>query len=270
MYAKLPSVASKAVSEGSLRRDALDFIFETPKSRMRVRSSCSPGGDLVGRELALLDEEVRGLDVAMDDVCVVRGAQALERVLDDRRDLGEGEVLLAAEPLVEPLADEALERDPEPAVLLLAGAQDGRDEGRLDLLGDVRFAIEARDEVRVLGGPLVEDLEGDLLAASALRSVHLAHPTLADQPADLVDPADYRSWRQARLGCHIPASVARPSWPATSPACTEATFAVLPEFRRSDRLNGAPTPSTLVPPCQAHRGLAGSIAWLASSRGAVS
>ena len=103
-----------------------------------------------------------------------------------------------------PSPDEALEGDPQAAVLLLAGAEDGRHERRLDLLGDVRFAIEARDQIRVLGGTFVEDFEGDLLAASALRSVHLAHPTLADQPADLVDPADYRSWRQARLGCHIP------------------------------------------------------------------
>ena len=33
---------SKAVSEGSLLRAAPDFTLETPKSRMRVRSSCSP------------------------------------------------------------------------------------------------------------------------------------------------------------------------------------------------------------------------------------
>ena len=160
--------------------------------------------DLLGGELPLLDEEVRGLDVAMHDVGVVRGAQALERVLDDGRDLGEREVLLAAEALVEPFADEPLEGDPQAAVLLFSGAQDGRHEGRLDLLGDVRFAIEARDQVRVLGGTFVEDFEGDLFASATLRSVHLTHPTLADQPADLVDPADYRSWRQARLGSHIP------------------------------------------------------------------
>ena len=68
----------------------------------------------------------------------MRGVQALKRVLDDRRDFGEREVLLATEPLVEPLPDEPLEGDPEPAVLLLAGAEDRGDVGRLDL-----FAMSA-------------------------------------------------------------------------------------------------------------------------------
>src|SRR5207248_2678446 len=125
-------------------------------------------------------EEVRRLDVSMNDMRVVRGGQALERIFDDGRDLGEGEVLLTTEPLVEAFADEPLEGDPQAAVLLLARPEDGGDERRLDLLRDVRFAIEARDEVRVLGGTLVKDLEGDLFASAPLRSVHLTHPTLPD------------------------------------------------------------------------------------------
>ena len=64
----------------------------------------------------------------MDDVRVVRGVEALERVLDDGRDLGEREVLLAAQALVEPLADEPLEGNPEAAVLLFARAEDGGDD----------------------------------------------------------------------------------------------------------------------------------------------
>jgi hypothetical protein len=44
MYAKLPSVASNAVSDGSLFAlgRALRRSFEIPKSKMRVRSSGSP------------------------------------------------------------------------------------------------------------------------------------------------------------------------------------------------------------------------------------
>ena len=73
---------------------------------------------------------------------------------------------------------------------------------RLDLLGDVGFAVEARDEVGILRRALVEDFERDLLAATPLRSVHLAHAALTDQPANLVNSADYRSRRKARLSCH--------------------------------------------------------------------
>src|SRR5207249_7406202 len=109
--------------------------------------------------------------VAMHDMRGVRGVESLERVLDDRRDLGEREVLLATKPLVETLADETLERDPESTVLLFSRSEDGRDERRLDLLGDVGLAIEARDEIGVLRRALMEDLERDLLSAASFRCV---------------------------------------------------------------------------------------------------
>ena len=48
----------------------------------------------------------------------------------------------------------------------------------------------------------MEDLERDLLSATGFRSVDLAHSSLTDQAANLVNSADYRSRSEAGLGCH--------------------------------------------------------------------
>ena len=151
---------------------------------MRVRSSALVSRDLAHAEPALLDEEVRRLDVAVHDAGFVRRLEALERVVDDGADIGEGEVLLAADPLVEPFAFEELEGDPKPPVAVFARAENARDVGRADLRGDRGLTLEARDEVGVLRCAVVEDLDGDLLAVLAVGGVHLAHPALPDEPAE--------------------------------------------------------------------------------------
>ena len=121
MYAKLP----ERRVERRQRRLALLPLAARAHLRDAEVEDARPllalvGGDLAGRELALLDEEVRRLDVAVDDPRLVRGVEPLERVVDDRGDLGERQVLLAAQPLVEPLAREQLEGDPQAAVPVLA------------------------------------------------------------------------------------------------------------------------------------------------------
>src|SRR5690606_17883339 len=153
-------------------------------------------GDFGRRKLALFDEKVRRLDVTVNDVCVVGRAEPLERVFDDRSHLGEGQVLLTTQALVEPLPHQPLEGDPKAPVLLLPGSQDGRDERRLDLLGDARLPVEAGDQVGILSGTLVKDLQGELLASTPFGGVNLSHSALTDQSANLVDPTDYRSRRE--------------------------------------------------------------------------
>ncbi len=118
-----------------------------------------------------------------------------KRVFDDRRNFGERQILFAAKAFIEAFPDEPLEGNPQSAVLLFARPQYRGHERRLDLFRDVGFAVEARDEIGVLGGPLVKNFEGDLLPSTPFRGIHLTHAALANQPANLVDPADYRSRR---------------------------------------------------------------------------
>ena len=103
--------------------------------------------------------------------------------------------MLATQPLVEPLALEALERNPESPVAILAGPEDGGDVWRLDVGCDGRLALEPGDEVRVLRCAFVQHLEGDLLAGLAVGGVNLAHPSTSDQSAHAVDAADGRSYQ---------------------------------------------------------------------------
>jgi hypothetical protein len=59
----------------------------------------------------------------------------------------------------------------------------------MDLGGDGRLPVEAGDQVPVLRGLVVQDLDGDLLAARALGGVDLAHAARPDEAAHLVDTA---------------------------------------------------------------------------------
>ena len=50
-----------------------------------------------------------------------------------------------------------------------------------------------------LRGALMEHLEGDLFSTAALRGVDLPHSALTDRSANLVNSADHRPRRKARL-----------------------------------------------------------------------
>ena len=131
----------------------------------------------------------------MDDAGAVRGLEALKRIFDDRRDLAERQVRLATKALVEPLPVQTLEGDPEAPIAVLSCAENPGDIRRLDRRGDRRLALEPGDEIGVLGGLFVEDLERDVLAAFALRGIHLTHATLADETPHFVQPAHDRAER---------------------------------------------------------------------------
>ena len=195
MYAKLPRVASNAVSDGSLRWPLGLRIFETPKSRMRVRSSLSSFAISRALRRRFSMKRFAGLMSRWTTPALCAAPRPWSASSTIGRHLGEREVLLAPEALVEPLAREELERDPEPPVAVLPGPEDVRDVRRLDLRGDGRLPVEARDEVLVLRRLVVQDLDGDLLAALAVGGVDLAHAARADEAPHLVDAPQRRCRR---------------------------------------------------------------------------
>ena len=103
-------------------------------------------GDL-GRAL-LVDEDVLGLDVAVDDALGVGGAERagdLDRVGDR---LGDRQPAVAADAVLERLALDVLEDDERRAVVL-AGVDDADDVGVVELRDGPRLAPEALELVGV-------------------------------------------------------------------------------------------------------------------------
>jgi hypothetical protein len=127
----------------------------------------------------------------------VRGAQALEHVVDDRPDLAEGQVLLALEPIGQRLAGELLEHQQVRAVRGLAHLDELADVGALDGRGDLRLALEALHQIRLHRRAGEEHLDRHVPRAERASLVErvgpvagggpdLAHPPATEQSSDSV------------------------------------------------------------------------------------
>jgi N-acetylglutamate synthase-like GNAT family acetyltransferase len=133
------------------------------------------------------EEDVGGLEVAVDDAHVVHRRHGREHRQQRVDGGGRGEHLQAIEAGVERLAVEALHRDVGHA-LLAADVEDRADVRVRDARGDLRLAHEAHDQLRVRAGDLVQHLERD----RALQGLELeglvdrAEGPSAEQTADLV------------------------------------------------------------------------------------
>ena len=145
-------------------------------------------GDLGGA--LLVDQDVLGLDVAVDDVAGVGGAEGagdLDRVGDR---LVDGQAAHAADAVLQRLALDVLEDDVRPAVLL-AGVDDA-DDVRVGELGDrARLAAEALELVRVRGDLAVHELDRDAALEDGVEGAidrrHPAGPDLGVQPVPAVE-----------------------------------------------------------------------------------
>ena len=133
----------------------------------------------------LRDEEVLGLQVAVDDALLVRGGEAvrdLHRVVDGlaRRQPATGEhraQRLALEQLLDDVG----------SVVVRADVVDGGDVGMVEDARGLRFLLEAAQAVRVLRERGGQHLDRDLASeARVLRAVDLAHSPGADLAEDLV------------------------------------------------------------------------------------
>ena len=155
------------------------------------------GGELSDAEVGHLhaavfgDQDVAGLDVAVDDVPLVGVRQGLGGLADDR-DLGrERELLSAAEVPRERPALDVLHGD-EVEVAVAAHVEDGDDVGMLQAAGELRLLEEAgldlgrRLSARGLG---VDRLDRDRpVDLGVMRQVDDAHRPLAEHRGDLETP----------------------------------------------------------------------------------
>jgi hypothetical protein len=154
-------------------------------------------GDL-GRAL-LVDEDVLGLDVAVDDAVVVGGAQGagdLDRV---GHRLADRQAPVAPDAVLERLALHVLEDDVRRSIVL-ARVDDADDVGVVELRDRARLAPEALELVGVRRDLAVHELDRDLaLEHRVERAVDRRHPAGADLGVEPVAPveqgADLRAHR---------------------------------------------------------------------------
>ena len=128
--------------------------------------------------MAVFDEDVGGLEVAVDDAVVVQVADAASERREPLADeFGRQAVGVAVDDLGERLAEDVLHDDP----VLAAGV--GAEVVEVDEIGVLE--VEAVADAAQLGvGVAAEELERDFLAAVADGEVDLAEPALADAPLE--------------------------------------------------------------------------------------
>ena len=114
------------------------------------------------------DDEVLGLDVAMDNPARMRVREPGARLHHDLRDALRGEDAVLLEDRTQLDAGEELHREIEEAVRLLTEIDDARDVGMIEPARRQRLGVEAATEVDVVLEGLVEDLHGDRHAELAM------------------------------------------------------------------------------------------------------
>ena len=138
------------------------------------------------------EQDVRRLDVAVDEPLLVRGVERARDLLEDPDGIDGLEAAARAEQRVQVGARHVAHRDVEVAVLLL-GLVHGHDVGMVDPRGEARLALEALAKLGVLRELGGDELDRDLTAERELRRAeHDAHAAASDA---LLEPvvADCRS-----------------------------------------------------------------------------
>jgi hypothetical protein len=130
------------------------------------------------------DDDIVGLEIAMDDADCMRGAEAIT----DLHEHGEcaREVDASAGPLAEALAAEQLHDDERRAVLQLDEVGDVDDVAMTDAVDRLRFLKKPQHGVAPARIVRAQQLERDLAAElDVLGPIHVAHAAFAEQ---LVEP----------------------------------------------------------------------------------
>ncbi len=135
----------------------------------------------------LRQEEVGGLEVAVDDAVLVRGGEAAGDLLGVLDGLAErqraGGEHLAERAALEELGDEV------GGAVVGADVEEGEDVGVVEGAGEAGLLLEAAEAVGVLAVLGGEDLDGDVaVEAGVAGAVDLAHPAGPDRAPDLVRP----------------------------------------------------------------------------------
>ena len=171
-------------TDGLLRRHVAHRADDRTGARQHARaqrvSRDTEVEELEVRGVAVDEEEVRRLDVAMDDAAPVRDRESLGDAASDRERLAHAR-RSAREAVRQVLTLQPLHREKPLATAELAVCEVTHDRGMLQLGEDLRFLHEAV----VLATRAVERLDRDRHTGGAIgREVDGAHATLAGEPLD--------------------------------------------------------------------------------------
>ena len=122
-----------------------------------------------GGATAGVDDDVAGLDVAVDHALSVGVVEGAGELGDDAAGLGWGEGSALGDDAVEALAFEEAHGDVAAAVGGGADVVDGDDVGMVEASGEACFLVEALAEVGVVGVGGGDGLEGDLALEDAVE-----------------------------------------------------------------------------------------------------
>ena len=135
---------------------------------------------------AALDVDVRGLQVAVDDVLRVGEGEAVADLLHEPELLLERQGRVAADEVLEVVALQELHRHVDLA-LVFAEVEDGDDVGVVEPRGRLGLAVEALPQLFVGADRRRHRLDGDVAAEDGVVGLEdLAHGALADLADDLV------------------------------------------------------------------------------------
>jgi hypothetical protein len=133
------------------------------------------------------EEDVPGLEIAVDDAAVVRLVEAARDERDPRGGLARAEAALALEAVVHALAFEHLHHDVGRAVVGLTHVVDVDDGGVLELAARLRFVEEALQGLVVRREALEQELHREVAIRQLVaRGPDGPHPTGAEQPEEPV------------------------------------------------------------------------------------
>ncbi len=164
-------------------------------------------GDRDARDAIAVEEDVLGLDVAVDDARGVRGAERVDHVMHHCQEIADGERRIAGEGVVEGQAREQLHHEVGGVLVVLADVEDVDDARVVDLRGDARLAGEAVARERRGGDVRVHELDRELAAgAEVRRAPHLAHAAEAEPLVDPVFALDYLARLHGRTSIVCPPS----------------------------------------------------------------
>ena len=185
-------VRVRARSSGRALPVGTPVIFETPKSRSFTQRRATR---------ALGEEDVLRLDVAVNDLLLVRGDEPREHLDEDVDDVLERQPGLGRDAVGQGLAEEPLHDDVGAPVVERAEIDHAADVGVPDCAGGTGLLMEATDRVFLCGLARVEHLDGDRAAqGDVLRLEDRAHASLAQDAAHAVPASDGPAEKMARDG----------------------------------------------------------------------
>ncbi len=144
----------------------------------------------------LVDHDVAGLEVAVDDARVVGLAQAAADLLGDGHDRGDVEPPRTADEALEVLPGDVLERDVMEA-LVLAQVVHPADVAVGDPVGQLDLVDEALERPRVLGDVGTDELDGHFLVRLRVEgTIDAAHAAPSQELDDLIALPEDRTGRE--------------------------------------------------------------------------